>query len=311
MKRFLFNALLASVLLLGLTACSGGDNSTDSPSTPIDLTGEWVQNDSGTDSVRHVAYISNETIEVYWFFTEEDLVVPYWTGSLSDTDETTWSSINQAEWIYPQLTCTDETKQFEYKSGKLYYKDISEDSTITVGLERGEWGYAEYTAGYDEIPSLLEDQQTDNSTPSDGLTTSQRNALKTAQSYLNHSSFSYTGLISQLEYEQYSTEDAVFAADNCGADWNAEALETAQGYLDSSAFSYEGLRQQLDYEDFTQEQVQYAIDSCSADWNLEAAECAKSYLKHSSFSREKLIGQLLYEGFTQEQAEYGVTQAGY
>lgn len=37
--------------------------------------------------------------------------------------------------------------------------------------------------------------------------------------------FSYTGLIEQLEYEQYSHDDAVYAADNCGADWNEQAAK--------------------------------------------------------------------------------------
>lgn len=145
----------------------------------------------------------------------------------------------------------------------------------------------------------------------DNLTMGQRNALKSAKSYLGMMAFSYEGLIEQLEFEQYSHEDAVFAADNCGADWNEQALKSAKSYLSTMAFSYEGLIEQLEYEKFTTAQATYAADNCGADWNEQAAKCAKQYLDNMSFSREGLIDQLVYEGFTEEQAIYGVEANGY
>lgn len=145
----------------------------------------------------------------------------------------------------------------------------------------------------------------------DTLTTGQKNALKSAKSYLSISAFSYEGLIGQLEFEQYEHDDAVFAADNCGADWNEQALKSAKNYLSISAFSYEGLIGQLEFEQFTTEQATYAADNCNADWNEQAAKSAKSYLSISSFSKDGLIDQLEYEGFTHEQAVYGVEANGY
>ena len=59
------------------------------------------------------------------------------------------------------------------------------------------------------------------------LTMGQVNALLSAKAYLSFTAFSYDGLIEQLEYEKYSNEDAVYAADNCGADWNEQALQSA------------------------------------------------------------------------------------
>lgn len=76
-----------------------------------------------------------------------------------------------------------------------------------------------------------------------------------------YSSFSYTGLIAQLEYEQFSTEDATYAVDNCGANWNEQAAKKAQQYLDYSSFSREGLIDQLEYEGFTPEQAEYGATS--------------------------------------------------
>lgn len=154
-------------------------------------------------------------------------------------------------------------------------------------------------------------EQSSSPVQDDNLTMGQKNALKKAQSYLKFSSFSYNGLIGQLEYEGFSIEDATFAVDNCGADWFEQALFKARSYLSNNAFSYSGLIGQLEYEEFTNEQAVYGADNCGADWFEQAAKKAQSYLDHSSFSRSGLIDQLLYEGFTNEQAEYGVNAVGY
>ena len=143
------------------------------------------------------------------------------------------------------------------------------------------------------------------------ITISQSNALASAKSYLDFMPFSYQGLIKQLEFEQFSTEDATYAADHCGADWNEQALKSAKDYLNYTAFSFSGLIDQLEYEGFTTEQATYGAENCGADWNEQAAKSAQDYLDFSSFSRSGLIDQLIYEGFTQEQAEYGVSAVGY
>lgn len=144
----------------------------------------------------------------------------------------------------------------------------------------------------------------------ESATVSQQNALESAQSYIAIMGFSYSGLVDQLEFEGYNAEDATYAADNCGADWNAEALESARGYIDSMAFSYSGLVEQLEFEGFTADQAAYGADNCGADWYAEAAESAASYMDLTSFSRSGLIDQLVFEGFTQDQAEYGATSVG-
>lgn len=147
--------------------------------------------------------------------------------------------------------------------------------------------------------------------PTESVTTGMRNALSQALDYLDFSAFSYTGLIDQLKYEGYTTEEATYAADNCGADWMEQALDEAISYLDFSAFSYTGLIDQLKYEGYTKAEATYAADNCGADWMEQAVKCAESYLSFSSFSRSRLIEQLEYEGFTHEQAVYGAEQNGY
>ena len=87
------------------------------------------------------------------------------------------------------------------------------------------------------------------------ITTGERNALKSAQNYLSVMAFSYRGLVEQLEYEGYTTSEAEYAADNCGADWNQQAVKKAKEYLAVMSFSRDGLIEQLEYEGFTHSQA--------------------------------------------------------
>lgn len=92
------------------------------------------------------------------------------------------------------------------------------------------------------------------------ISSGKKNALEQAYSYLNAMAFSYSGLIEQLEYEGYSTEEATYAVDNCGADWKEQAAKKAEEYLNSMSFSKSGLIEQLEYEGFTHEQAVYGAD---------------------------------------------------
>ncbi|HIU75126.1 MAG TPA: Ltp family lipoprotein [Candidatus Pelethocola excrementipullorum] len=110
-------------------------------------------------------------------------------------------------------------------------------------------------------PSVEPEPSATPSTEEPGITMSQRNALSKAHDYLDYTAFSYSGLIGQLEYEGFSTEDSTYAVDNCGADWNEQAAQKAQDYLDYSSFSRTGLIEQLEYEGFTAEQAEYGVSA--------------------------------------------------
>lgn len=96
-------------------------------------------------------------------------------------------------------------------------------------------------------------------TPS--ATMGEKNALNKAGTYLDTMAFSYTGLIAQLEYEGFTTAEATYGVDNCGADWNEQAALKAQQYLDTMSFSRQGLIDQLVYEGFTASQAAYGADA--------------------------------------------------
>jgi hypothetical protein len=148
------------------------------------------------------------------------------------------------------------------------------------------------------------------STPLINETVSQSNARKKGASYLKYSAFSRSGLIEQLEFEDFTNEDATYGTDAQKADWNAQAVIKGASYLKTSSFSRSGLVEQLLYEGFTDAEAEFGVAGNSVDWNSQAAKKAESYLESSSFSRKGLIDQLLYEGFTQAEAEYGVGTTG-
>ena len=151
---------------------------------------------------------------------------------------------------------------------------------------------------------------TDEGLPASAESVSQSNAVSKAKDYLNYSAFSHDGLVEQLEYEKFSHEDAVYGADNCGADWMRQAERKAKDYLGYSAFSYTGLIEQLEHEKFTHDEAVHGADSCGADWNEQAAKKAAEYMEYSAFSRDGLIDQLMYEGFTTDQASHGASSVG-
>jgi hypothetical protein len=73
--------------------------------------------------------------------------------------------------------------------------------------------------------------------------------------------FSRSGLISQLEFEGFSSSEATYGTDAQNADWNAQAAKKAASYLRTSAFSRSGLISQLEFEGFTRAQAEYGVNS--------------------------------------------------
>lgn len=91
-------------------------------------------------------------------------------------------------------------------------------------------------------------------------TRSQSNARRKAQSYLDFSAFSRTGLIKQLEFEGFSNADAIYGVDSLGVNWNEQAAKKAEDYLSFMSFSRSGLYDQLIFEGFTPAQATYGVN---------------------------------------------------
>lgn len=96
--------------------------------------------------------------------------------------------------------------------------------------------------------------------PEPELTVSQENAIGKAQEYLDYTSFSWEGLVKQLEFEGFSRQDAEFGANNVAVNWRNQAAKKAREYLDYSSFSRQGLIDQLVFEGFTYEQAVHGVN---------------------------------------------------
>ncbi len=112
-----------------------------------------------------------------------------------------------------------------------------------------------------QAPTPITVKIEDKPEPISSETTSQKNAVKKAKSYLGYSAFSHNGLVAQLEYEQFSHADAIYGADNSGANWNEQAVKKAKSYMEYSAFSRGSLIEQLKYEGFTQAQAEHGANA--------------------------------------------------
>ncbi len=115
----------------------------------------------------------------------------------------------------------------------------------------------------DDLDAALSAEPEPEAEPDDGLTPSQRNAVRAAESYLEFQAFSRQGLIDQLSSEygsQFPLADATFAVDSLNVNWNEQAAKSAASYLEFQAFSCQGLIDQLSSEygsQFTVAQAQY------------------------------------------------------
>ena len=174
------------------------------------------------------------------------------------------------------------TPQAEPKAKKPIYKRwwaIALAAIIVLGgISSATGGGDEPTKAKDDTVSAAVEQPKDEATaeekaeavpepkPEPEMTTSQENAIESAESYLDFSGFSKQGLIDQLSSQygdDYPRTDAIFAVRHLDVDWNAEAVESAESYLEMSGFSRPGLIDQLSskYGDqYTVAQATYAAN---------------------------------------------------
>ena len=105
------------------------------------------------------------------------------------------------------------------------------------------------------------DKSAKDEAPEPEYTTSQEQAIASAVSYLDTMDFSKTGLIEQLQFEQFSAKDAQFAVDHIDVDWNVQAASAAQTYLETMAFSRGELIDQLEFEGYTTSQATHGVNT--------------------------------------------------
>ena len=118
-----------------------------------------------------------------------------------------------------------------------------------------------------EENEMIEDIEVIEEEPTEELmTTGQQLALERGKELVDSRGISYNYLVHELTYYNgFTEEEATFAADNCGADWYAEAVECATGYLENSPYDLEGIVSIMAYEGFTQAQTDYGLSTASGE----------------------------------------------
>ena len=102
------------------------------------------------------------------------------------------------------------------------------------------------------------------------LTGPQKNAVRSANSYLSMQGFSRDGLIAQLSSpygDGYSVADATAAVNSLSVDWNEQAARSAKQYLSMMGFSCNGLIKQLSSDagdKYTNSQASYGAKQAGA-----------------------------------------------
>ena len=141
MAKKLIALLLAAASVLALTACAKEDTA-----TPPDLVGAWIQPSEG--EWFHIATITDDTIEIWWYLPSEDKRDLYWSGTFTaptdgkepyvflSENKYTEDELNAS--FYYNRTSREETKEFTYKDGKLSYNVTSGHLRLGYSLEKVE-----------------------------------------------------------------------------------------------------------------------------------------------------------------------------
>ena len=186
-----------------------------------------------------------------------------WSYDRTDKDGNMFYSTNNGEGNFEIVGPRGKYKEHK---GKIIIEEDDGKVTFLTKSEEEQTDSYKTTSSIDDLMDLvdsinswadkLDDMDTDGST----ITSGKKNALKKADEYLNLKGFSYSKLVEQLEYEGFSPTEAVYAANNCGADWNEQAARKATEYLNLKSFSRSKLIEQLEYEGFTHEQAVYGVN---------------------------------------------------
>lgn len=153
--------------------------------------------------------------------------------------------------IVGMVTGEDEPVEKEEVNNVDVIADEKKDETKPGKKDKDEKGQAKKKTEKDEPEA--EEETSD-------MTVSQENAIRKAESYLDFTAFSKSGLIDQLEYEGYPTEEAEFAVENIEVNWKEQAVNSAESYMSHSAFSRQGLVDQLIFEGHSEEHANHAAD---------------------------------------------------
>lgn len=131
--------------------------------------------------------------------------------------------------------------------GVIFGDDSSQTVTTDAEINESPSEQPVTAAAPKHIETTIVDVVQEEAEP-EGLSRPQKNAVRSAEQYINMTGFSREGLIEQLSSEYgdgYGVDDATIAIDSLNIDWNEQAVRSAEQYLDMTGFSCDGLIEQL------------------------------------------------------------------
>ena len=153
MKKLIVPVVLAAVLALtgcGATGAAPARTTPaaaekvapveEAPSAP-DLTGEWKQSNSKSQTDFMTATIADGAISIDWELASEDITAVYWVGTFEGpanaTEPHTWTSLRDAAAMETAiLSSGDDTKEFTYKDGVISFTVSIQGESATVDLTK-------------------------------------------------------------------------------------------------------------------------------------------------------------------------------
>lgn len=272
MKRVLLSIIAVSIILL-LCACGETENTSVKPETlpetfPIETIPVETERVESTFDAKRIS----ENLQGIWTYVDTNIgsteMLQFDNGVFSMTytldavpDKATHSTGEYKVYdgyISIYFPKTDYTNIIDYS---WIGEELILHQYIDTGADKGNTRV--YVKQDTVVPSISLPRETEPNdyTPSHtNVTAGMRNALQAAENYLSIMPFSYIGLVEQLEFEGYSSKEATYAADNCGADWFEQAAWSAKNYLEIMPFSRSGLIEQLEFEGYTYDQAVYGVD---------------------------------------------------
>lgn len=259
MKNKISALLTVLIIVLSFTGCSNQEAVNEERNEPLDLTGNWEQEDMNPDGYQ-AGYITDDLIEIYWISDGGNTTNLYWSGSYEaptaeSGDTYSWVSKNDTTRTYNSIfASSDDEKQFTYSDGKLSYEVTSLGATSTISLVKSENDYTDLGGGYtgDAAKTGLYKVELINS----GYTATQED---------NHVTISYAVEIKNPN-ENYAVQTATIYITS--KDKDGKILSSDQVYLNSIAandtITYGGF---AIYEGELPTSVEFSVDNDDEGYN--------------------------------------------
>ena len=115
-------------------------------------------------------------------------------------------------------------------------------------------------------------------------------------------------LVSLLQDDGFTREQAEYGADACRVNWNKQAVLKAKDHLRYPPVSRLRLVSWLQREGFTREQAEYGADASRVNWYTQAVIAANQRLRSPHLWSRLVLSVMLtaMEEFTAEEADYAV-----